>query len=45
MIGVGSTESARKKISDAGLKVLEHGTIPGIPGILLNEGNLTKSRM
>jgi len=42
MIGVGSTESARKRIRDAGLKVLENGTIPGIPGILLNEGNITK---
>ena len=42
MIGIGSTESARKKISEAGLKVLEHGTVPGIPGILLNEGSLTE---
>ena len=41
MIGIGSTESARKKISEAGLKVLEHGTVPGIPGILLNEGSIT----
>ncbi|MCV0431660.1 PAC2 family protein [Nitrosopumilus sp.] len=41
MIGVGSTESARSKIKEAGLKVLEHGTIPGIPGILLNEGNIS----
>ncbi|MHA7647541.1 proteasome assembly chaperone family protein [Nitrosopumilus sp. S4] len=41
MIGVGNTDSARKKIKDAGLKVLEHGTIPGIPGILLNEGIMT----
>ncbi len=42
MIGIGSTESARKKIRDAGLKVLEHGTVPGIPGILLNEGSMTE---
>ena len=42
MIGIGSTRSARKKIRDAGLKVLKHGTIPGIPGILLNEGSITK---
>ena len=40
-IGVGSTESARNKIKDAGLKVLEHGTVPGIPGILLNEGSMS----
>jgi len=40
MMGIGSTESARKKIREAGLKVLEHGTVPGIPGILLNEGSI-----
>ena len=42
MMGVGSTDSARKKIEKAGLKVLDHGTIPGIPGMLLNEGSITK---
>ena len=42
MIVVGNTDSARKKINDAGLKVLEHGTIPGIPGMLLNEGSLSE---
>ena len=41
MIGIGSTESARTKVRDAGLKVLEHGTVPGIPGMLLNEGSMT----
>ena len=41
MMGVGSTESARDKIKKAGLKVLEHGTIPGIPGVLLNEGSMS----
>lgn len=39
MIGIGSTESSREKIKDAGLKVLEHGTVPGI---LLNEGSMKK---
>ncbi len=42
MIGIGSTESARDKIRSAGLKVLEHGTVPGIPGVLLNEGSIVK---
>lgn len=42
MIGIGSTESSRKKIKNAGLKVLEHGTVPGVPGVLLNEGNIRK---
>lgn len=41
MIGIGSTENARRKIEEAGLKVLEHGTVPGIPGILLNEGSIS----
>jgi len=41
IIGIGSTDSARTKISEAGLKVLEHGTVPGIPGMLLNEGSLS----
>jgi len=40
MIGIGSTESARNKVKEAGLKVLEHGTVPGIPGMLLNEGSI-----
>ena len=38
---IGSTESARNKIKDAGLKVLEHGTVPGIPGTLLNGGSIS----
>jgi uncharacterized protein len=42
VIAVGSTENARKKIKELGLKTLNHGTIPGIPGVLLNEGSLTK---
>ncbi|QDI88330.1 proteasome assembly chaperone family protein [Candidatus Nitrosopumilus sp. SW] len=41
LIGIGSTDSAREKIKNAGLKVLEHGTIPGIPGALLNQASIT----
>ncbi len=41
MMGIGSTDAARQKVMDAGLKVLEHGTVPGIPGVLLNEGSLS----
>lgn len=40
IMAVGSTDSARVKIREAGLKVLEHGTVPGIPGLLLNKGSL-----
>jgi len=42
LIGIGSTYSAREKIKNAGLKVLEHGTVPGIPGTLLNEASITE---
>jgi len=42
MKAIGSTDSARAKITEAGLKVLEHGTVPGIPGMLLNEGCATE---
>ena len=38
VIGVGSTDKAKKKLHDANIPVLKNGTIPGIPGILLNEG-------
>ena len=41
MIAVGNTDSARTKLKKSGLKILEYGTIPGIPGMLLNEGNMT----
>lgn len=40
IVAAGNTDSARKKLSNAGLKILEHGTIPGIPGMLLNEGSM-----
>jgi uncharacterized protein len=42
IIAVGSTEDASQKIIDLGLKPLKNGTIPGIPGMLLNEGRLTQ---
>jgi uncharacterized protein len=42
MMAVGNTDSARKKVSESGLKILEYGTIPGIPGMLLNEGSIAK---
>ena len=42
IIVVGSTDNTRKRIKELGLKTLNHGTIPGIPGVLLNEGSLTQ---
>jgi len=41
IVAVGNTDSARTKLKESGLKVLEYGTIPGIPGMLLNEGSMT----
>ncbi|MDE1811315.1 MAG: proteasome assembly chaperone family protein [Thaumarchaeota archaeon] len=41
VIGVCSTEAARKKLRDADIPILKNGTIPGIPGILLNEGAIS----
>ncbi|MFL6401163.1 MAG: PAC2 family protein [Nitrososphaeraceae archaeon] len=38
---VSSTQSAAKKIRDAGFSHLSGGTVTGIPGVLLNEGALT----
>ena len=40
IMAVGSTESATSKIKNSGIKNFENGTIPGIPGILLNEGSI-----
>ena len=45
MMGIGSTDVARAKIKETGLRVLEHGTIPGIPGILLNEGRMLEQNV
>ena len=42
IMAIGSTENATKKLRDAGMKILEFGTIPGIPGMLLNEGSLNQ---
>ena len=38
IIAVASTKRAKEKVRESGIKILEHGTIPGIPAILLNEG-------
>jgi uncharacterized protein len=41
IVAVANTDSARSKLQKIGLKNIEQGTIPGIPGVLLNEGSLT----
>ena len=45
VIGVGSTEEARKRLIDANIPLLKNGTVPGIPGILLNEGHISKTNV
>ncbi len=38
ILAVASTDEATDKLNEAGFSILTHGTIPGIPGLLLNEG-------
>ena len=38
IMGVASTGYARGKLIDSGIKIVENAAIPGIPGVLLNEG-------
>ncbi|RJQ27984.1 proteasome assembly chaperone family protein [Candidatus Parcubacteria bacterium] len=40
IIAAGSTDSARETLKKAGMTLLQNGTIPGIPGALLNDGML-----
>lgn len=45
IVAAASTDLAQEKLRSAGLKVLEHGTIPGIPGSLLNQGMLNNQNV
>lgn len=45
IMGVGSTLEAKMKLKNADIPILKDGTIPGIPGILLNEGFLSKTNV
>ena len=38
IMGVASTGNARGKLVDSGIKIVENAAVPGIPGVLLNEG-------
>ena len=44
-MAVGSTDAARNKIKEAGIDILEHGAIPGIPGALLNQGMINQQNV
>lgn len=41
ILGIASTGSARGKLVDSGIKIVENAAIPGIPGVLLNEGMMS----
>jgi len=43
VIGVASTEEAKKRLEKARIPLLKNGTVPGIPGILLNEGAISNT--
>ena len=45
IVGVGSTDDAKKKLTDADIPLLSNGTIAGIPGILLNEGTMSNTNV
>lgn len=45
IIGVASTKSARERLVKSNIPILKNGTVPGIPGILLNEGSVLKSNV
>ncbi len=45
VIGVASTQEAKKRLVQADIPLLKNGTVPGIPGILLNEGNISKTNV
>jgi len=45
VIGVASTEEAKKRLKQADIQLLKNGTVPGIPGILLNEGAMSKTNV
>jgi uncharacterized protein len=45
VLGVASTQEAKKRLVGAGIPLLKNGTVPGIPGILLNEGHISKTNV
>jgi uncharacterized protein len=45
ILAAASTDEARKKLNEAGFSILTHGTIPGIPGLLLNEGMINNQNV
>lgn len=44
-IAAGSTDESREKLVKSGFEILQHGTIPGIPGALLNQGAMNNQNV
>jgi len=45
IIGVASTEDSKKLLEKVDIPLLKNGTVPGIPGILLNEGAISNTNV
>ncbi len=45
VLAAASTDEAKDKLNKAGFSILTHGTIPGIPGLLLNEGMMNNQNV
>ena len=45
VLAAASTDEAKNKLTEAGFSILTHGTIPGIPGLLLNEGMMNNQNV
>jgi uncharacterized protein len=45
ILAAASTDEVKNKLNEAGFSILTHGTIPGIPGLLLNEGMLNNQNV
>ena len=45
IMGAASTEHAKNILKKAGIPILSSGTIPGLPGMLLNEGRFAKQNV
>ncbi len=45
VMGVASTDDAKKRLEKAEIPLLKNGTVPGIPGILLNEGSISNTNV
>lgn len=45
LLGVGSTDQARRMLNDNGISQLDFGVVPGIAGAMLNEGKMNAANV